>query len=393
VPPGTNTAVDELMKWSWRLARLFGIEIYIHATFVILLVWVGLRAYLQSGSMGAAIRGIELTLAIFGTVVLHELGHALTARRFGIRTRDITLLPIGGVARLERMPDKPWQELLVAVAGPLVNVAIAALIFAALALTGTPLLPADAAQSSILSSLLWVNVTLAIFNLLPAFPMDGGRVLRALLAMRIDYVRATRAAARTGQGIALLLGIAGLFFNPILVFVALFVWIGAASEAASVQTKAALEGVPVAAAMITDVRTLSPDDTLAAAVEKLLGTAQNDFPVVDPAGRLQGVLVQSRLLEGLSQRGAAAYVGEVMDRRFEVAHPLDLLGQALERLQACDCRSLPVVQDGRLVGLVTVEKIGELLMVKDALLPRVVAPRRDGRVLHGRPQAEIHGAG
>lgn len=375
------------MKWSWRFARVFGIDVYIHATFLILLAWIGLRAYLQGGSVEAGLRSLLLTLAIFGTVVLHELGHALTARRFGIRTRDITLLPIGGVARLERMPDKPSQELLVALAGPLVNVVIAALIFAGLALTGGLSLPESAdfaGPSSFLASLLAVNVMLAIFNLLPAFPMDGGRVLRALLAMRTDHVRATQTAARIGQGIALVLGIAGLFLNPMLVFIALFVWIGAAAEASSVQTKAALDGVPVAAAMITDLCTLSPDDTLGDAADLLLSTSQTDFPVVDEMGRVEGILVRGHLLKGLAERGRDAAVDEAMDRRFEIADPRELLGHVLERLEASGSRSLLVVRDGVLVGLVTLENIGELLMVEDALRPpRPGAFRRGPSPLEG----------
>jgi Zn-dependent protease/CBS domain-containing protein len=375
------------MKWSWRVARVLGIDVYIHATFLILLVWIGFRAYLEGGSVVAGLRSLALTLAIFGTVVLHELGHALTARRFGIRTRDITLLPIGGVARLERMPEKPWQELLVALAGPLVNVVIAALIFAWLTLTGGTALPTSAplaTPSPLLTSLLWVNVMLAIFNLLPAFPMDGGRVLRALLAMRTDHVRATRMAARIGQAIAIVLGIAGLFFNPMLMFIALFIWIGAASESASVQAKAALEGVPVTAAMITEFYTLSPDDTLGTAARALIGTTQTEFPVVDETDRVVGLLMQSRLLEGLTEQGGDARVGDVMDRRFEVAHPAEPLAHALERLESLQGRALPVIRDGALVGIVTLEKIGELLMLKDAMRPRPPDPfQRRPRPLRG----------
>jgi Zn-dependent protease len=372
------------MKWSWRLGRILGIDVYIHATFVILLGWIGLGEYLRSRSFAAAAAGVGFMLAVFGSVVLHELGHALTARRFGVRTRDITLLPIGGVARLERMPEEPWQELLIALAGPLVNVLIAMAIFALLVLGAGPTLVQDldpAGPSPFLAKLLRVNLTLAIFNLIPAFPMDGGRALRALLALRTDYVRATQMAARLGQGIALVLGILGLFTNPVLVFVALFVWIGAAAEAAGVQARAALEGVPVRAAMIRDFRTLSPGDTLGDAVEQLLAGSQIDFPVVDGAGELVGVLTRNLLLRHLADRGPGTFVGEAMERRFLVADPRDMLGQALERLQTCDCHSLPVVRDGRLVGIVTMENIGELLMIEEALGP---GP-------HGPLQTSMHG--
>jgi Zn-dependent protease len=212
------------MSWSWRIGRIAGIDVYVHFTFLLLLAWVGVEYYLAHGSLAEALYGVAFILALFGIVVLHELGHALAARGYGIRTRDITLLPIGGVARLERMPEEPRQELVVALAGPAVNVVMAVGIYIGMAL-GQGLAPLGdvlSVEGNFVSQLFWVNVSLALFNLLPAFPMDGGRVLRALLAFRLDYVRATQVAARVGQGMALLFGFVGLFFNPFLVFIALF---------------------------------------------------------------------------------------------------------------------------------------------------------------------------
>jgi Zn-dependent protease/CBS domain-containing protein len=365
------------MKWSWSLGRVIGIEVFIHATFVILLVWTAAIHYLRQGTFAAAAWGVVFTLAVFGTVVLHELGHALTARRFGIRTRDITLLPIGGVARLERMPDDPRQELWVAFAGPAVNAAIAAILYAFLALSGGPLtLPAADfyAQGPFLTKLMWVNVTLAAFNLLPAFPMDGGRVVRAILAMRVDHVQATQTAARIGQGMALVLGLFGLFFNVFLLIIALFIWIGAAGELAAVQVRAALGGLPVAAAMMTDFRTLSPDGTLGEAAAQLLAGSQVDFPVT-AAGNVVGVLTRADLLRGLTEGGPEGRVGDAMQRQFVIADPSEMLDVALERAQGCACQTVPVVRDGHVVGVVTMDNIGELLMLQAALRPS----RRAGR--------------
>src|SRR5438132_737068 len=291
------------MKWSWKLGSVAGIGLYVHATFLLLLAWVGVTYWLAGGS-AAALDGIAFILALFACVVLHELGHALTARRYGIRTRDITLLPIGGVSRLERIPDDPRQEVWVSLAGPAVNVVIAAALYAWLLVSQTlrPLSALTMASGPFLERLLLVNVSLAVFNLLPAFPMDGGRVLRALLAMRMDYVRATQVSAHVGQAMALVFGLIGLFSNPFLVFIAFFVWIGAAQEASMVQMRTALSGIPVSRAMLTDFHTVAPDDTAKRVLELILAGSQQDFPVVDEGqagkvGRLAGVLLRSDVLK------------------------------------------------------------------------------------------------
>ncbi|HSK87938.1 MAG TPA: site-2 protease family protein, partial [Anaerolineales bacterium] len=208
------------MKWQWKIGTFAGIDVFVHATFLLLIGWIGYSHWLQFGTIAKVVEGILFILALFLSVVLHEYGHALTARRYGIKTRDITLYPIGGVARLERMPDKPIEELWVALMGPAVNVVIAAILFVYLYVTGglAQITDLTVASGSFLTRLMVVNITLVIFNLLPAFPMDGGRVLRALLAMRMEYVRATQVAASIGQGLAFLLGLFGLFNNPFLLF-------------------------------------------------------------------------------------------------------------------------------------------------------------------------------
>jgi len=365
------------MKWSWRLGSLAGIALYVHATFLLLLAWVAIGEYQSSGSAVSALNGVLFVLTVFATVVLHELGHALAARRYGIKTKDITLLPIGGVARLERMPRDPKQELVVALAGPAVNVVIAALLWLWLQVTGgiptildSASLSAGFLQRGFLTRLLAVNLWLVLFNLIPAFPMDGGRVLRALLAMRNgDYARSTETAARVGRFFALVFGVMGLFVigNPFLVFIALFVWLGAAGEAAAAQTTATLDGVPIQRLMITDVRTLSPNDPLSRPVDLILDGFQQDFPVLAANGTVQGMLPRATLLRALRERGEQARVGDVMEREFSQASPTELADDVLTRLKSSGGHSIPVIRDGQLLGVLTMDNVGEYVMVQAAL--------------------------
>ena len=359
------------MKWSWKIGRYAGVDVYMHATFLLLIAFVALSHWIQGGSTSAVVSGVGFVLALFACVLLHEYGHALVARRFGIQTKDITLLPIGGVARLERMPEKPVQELWVALAGPAVNVAIASAIGGWLALTSgfEPMQSLGVASGSFLERLLVVNLFLVIFNMIPAFPMDGGRVLRAILAMRLEYTRATQIASGLGQGLAFVFGLIGLFTNPFLLFIALFVWIGAAQESALVQMKSSLGGIPVARAMMTEFRMLEPQDSLGRAVDMVLAGAQVDFPVTE-GGRVVGMLTRARLLEALSAQGDGARVGEVMQREFFTAGEREMLETALARLQECECHTLPVVENGRLAGLLTMDNVGEFVLLQAALRGR-----------------------
>jgi Zn-dependent protease len=354
--------------WSWRLGRVAGIDVYMHGTFLILLAWVAVSHYLERHRWIDAGTGLVFILALFAIVVLHELGHALTARHYGIRTRDITLLPIGGVARLERMPDDPKQELFVAFAGPLVNVALAAVLFmlAPSATSPTTLGEIHRIGGGFLGKLAWVNVSLAAFNLLPAFPMDGGRVLRAMLAMRMDYVRATEVAAKVGHALALMLGLIGVFGNPLLIFIALFVWVGATSETGMVQLKSALGSIPVNQVMITHFETLAPGDTLQRAMDHVLAGFQHDFPVME-GNRVVGVLTRADLMRGLTDKGGEALVAAVMTPGFETAQASEMLESAFQRLQTSTCPALPVLQGDKLVGVLTPDNVGEFLAIRSAL--------------------------
>ena len=226
------------MRSSLKVASIFGIEVRIHLTFLLFLVWIWFSYYQVAGFTGA-VQGVLFILALFACVLLHEFGHAFAARGFGIETPDITLLPIGGVARLNRVPDKPWQELVVAIAGPLVNVVIAGVLIFVIHTSATleQLEYLENPRIELLAKLASVNVMLVLFNLIPAFPMDGGRVLRALLAMVMPYARATQIAAWIGQGLAVVFGIFGIFGNPLLIFIAIFIFFGAQQEVAMARWK------------------------------------------------------------------------------------------------------------------------------------------------------------
>jgi Zn-dependent protease len=397
------------MSWSWRIGRIAGIDVFVHFTFVLLLAWLLITHYAQHRDLGEALTGLTFTLCLFGIIVLHELGHALAARRYGVATRDITLLPIGGVARLDRIPEQPSQELVVALAGPAVNIVLAAALYVGLRLDARLNLfevsQVARVGGGLLEQLFLVNIILAGFNLLPAFPMDGGRVLRALLAMRLDYVRATQLAANVGQAMAVLFGIAGMFGNPMLILVAFFVWMGASQESALVQMRTALAGIPVQQAMVTKFNSLRPEEPISTAARHVLDSFQQDFPVVDEQGRVLGILTRAKLMAALAANNPAAPVAEVMERELVFVHPRDLLQSAFNKLQECECRILPVIDDqGRLAGLLTADNVAEVLMIRQATRPargggadpadavaaarqRLVAageaaePRRDERVL------------
>ena len=357
------------MSWSLPIFRIAGIQLRIHITFLLLIVWLAFGYYSQGGSAVAASRVI-FVLLLFLCVVLHEFGHAFAAKAFGINTPDITLLPIGGVARLERMPEEPVQELIIAVAGPLVNVVIAIGLFVA---GGSQALlnPSTVEGGGLVAQLLTINIILVLFNLLPAFPMDGGRVLRALLATRMSYARATQVAATVGQGFAFIFGFLGLLWNPFLIFIALFVYIGASQEAALAQMKDVSRRFPVSSAMVREFRTLSENATLEEAVDALLATSQHDFPVVDETGNVAGLLTRHDLIAALRKNDPDLRVGEVMRRDIPTVTTGTRFEDAFRIMQECNCPAVPVLDRmKRLVGLLTPENVAELMMVHSAMPQR-----------------------
>ena len=356
------------MKWSLRLGRVRGIPIQVHWTFLILIVWVVMIHASRGAGLLEIFDGVALVLAVFGCVVLHELGHALTAQRYGISTKDITLLPIGGVARLERLPEKPQEEFLVAVAGPAVNVVIAAVLWLALAAAGRlePIAAVVDVRGGFVGQLMWINVLLVLFNLLPAFPMDGGRVLRSLLAIRLGHSRATAIAATVGQMMALLFGFVGLFSNPFLILIAIFVYLGAQAEAQHARIRSALEGVVVRDAMMTRFRVLTTEQMLGDAARELLAGAQRDFPVV-AGDRVVGMLLRDDLVRALKDGAAEVPITDVLRRDCVTVGEGDQLHEALARMRAVGCSAIPVLQGKVLVGLLTLDNVGELMMVQGTL--------------------------
>ncbi|NJL07138.1 MAG: site-2 protease family protein [Methylacidiphilales bacterium] len=355
------------MVWSFALGRIAGTVVRIHLTFVLLLAAVAIAGYVVGGIAEAA-DALAFVILLFACVVAHEFGHIFAARRYGISTPDVTVLPIGGLATLERMPEKSGEELAVALAGPAVNVVIAGVLV--LVMVGMhDLRSVDQILSpggSMIGRLTLANLVVAGFNLIPAFPMDGGRVLRALLAMRMSYPGATAAAAWIGRVVAVPLVIFGVFYNPLLVLVAVFVLVAAKAESYDVTLTHAARGLPVEATMITKFESLQAHATLGRAVDELLRTSQKEFPIVDAAGQLKGFLTRKAMLGALRRAGGTTLVTSVMTQVPTVHHraPLD---SALKRLRQRHIPALGVVDDDqRLIGLVTPDNIRRLMQVRSA---------------------------
>jgi Zn-dependent protease len=353
------------MRWSLTIGRFGETAVKIHVTFLLLLAWIGFSAWRQQGA-AAARDSVVFIVLLFVCVVLHEFGHVLVARRFGVRTPEVTLLPIGGVASMQSLPQKPMQELAVAIAGPLVNVAIAIVLLAILGgISGADFAGLDDPRLSLLARLAAANVFLALFNLLPAFPMDGGRVLRALLAMRYSRPRATQIAASIGQGLAFVLGFLGLFGNPLLIFVAIFVYVAASAEAQMTAVHESARGITVAEAMETRFASMPANAKLSEAVDTLLATAQHEFPVVDGYGKPVGLMLRADILAALKDHDGAAAVADFMRAPVETLRATTPLESAIDHFyQLAGAAQCVVDRDGVLVGLLTRQNLAELMLIK-----------------------------
>jgi stage IV sporulation protein FB len=350
-----------------NIGKVAGTVVRIHLTFLLFLAWIFAANY-AAGGLTTAWNSLAFMLLLFACVLLHEFGHIFTARAFGVTTPYVTLLPIGGVAQLERIPEESGQEFLIAIAGPLVNVAIAGLLILAGADLNLRATAVENMHVSTLDRLADVNIFLALFNLIPAFPMDGGRVLRAALASKFGYVRATEIAAHIGQFVAFALGFFGLMYNPILIFIAIFVYLAASSESHMVALRAVSRGVPVSVAMRTQFITLVPRAHIDEAVHALLQTAQGEFPVVDDAGKPIGVLGRADLIRAIKTLGPDASVADAMGAALPTIGHRATLEQAFKLLQEKSAPAVGVTDaTGKLVGLVTSETVAEMMMLQDAL--------------------------
>jgi len=362
--------------WSFPAGRLFGVDVRIHLTFLFLLAFVW---FTQSAALGTsgALRGLLLVIIIFGCVVAHELGHAVVARRYGLVVRSILLLPIGGMTLMEEPGPgqaNPARDIRIAVAGPLVNLVIAGLAAAAILalapqvkLWHQPFLDAG----NLPRSLVWGNIFLGLFNLLPAYPMDGGRILRSLFAERMDYVAATRRAVLIGQGLAMVMMLAGLAWNGWLVLIGFFLFLGAQMEDRTVHFHSLLDAVSMEEVMLTGFSVLSPADTLEDALSKAVHTLQDDFPVVR-GSEMVGVINKQRIVDALRREGNG-YVQSAMTRGFEIAQRTDSLGQGFRKLGARGLTMIPVVDDLRVVGIVTLQNLSHsvALLLEGRRLRRV----------------------
>jgi len=361
------------MSASLQLGRIAGIKVQIHWTFWLLFLFIGFMVFANDGSYTDLFWNFVFITALFICVVLHEFGHALAARRYGVGTRNITLLPIGGVANLKDMPENPKEEFIIAIAGPLVNVVIAFLLWLVVPvdnfLVDDPEMLEEQLSSinasNFLFYLLAVNVALVVFNMIPAFPMDGGRVFRAILSTRMSRVQATQAATALGKFLAMIFFLFGLFSNIILAVIAVFIYFGAHSENIVIQQISLLQGNDIEDAMITDFTTLKPDDTLQSAIDRILDSTEQDF-VVEENGRVVGILFMSDLAPALRERGNESLVSDIMEKNIVTLNAKDPLPSAYRELKRGNKNFFPVVDNEKLVGVLDMNNINEFLTFRAA---------------------------
>lgn len=354
------------MRWALPIGRVFGIGLRLHFTFLLLVGFIGYQGFLALGASGAG-WAVALVLAVFACVVLHELGHSVVAQRLGVEVRSITLLPIGGVAALRSIPENPWHEMAITVAGPLMNLLIAGIL---LPVTGWPReflwvhYPDN--LMALLRTLVGVNLGLFVFNFIPAFPMDGGRMLRALLALWMSYRRATVVAATTGQMLAVLFIVAGLKFSVMWIMLGAFIFLAAEGEEKTVKMRSVLREVEVADVMTREVVTVTPQTPVRDVLAAMYRTGQDDFPVMD-GDRLVGLVTRPTVIQTVNERGEHVAVAEIMDPDPPVLSPHNNVAWVHEQVMSEHYQGFPVLENGRLVGLLTPDNISRYLLLQESL--------------------------
>jgi Zn-dependent protease len=368
------------VKWSLPIGRVSGISLRLHVTFLLFLAFIAYVGFSDAGFSGAG-WSVAMFSSIFACIALHELGHSIVAQQLGVEVKSITLLPIGGVAALRSIPENPWHEIAITVAGPMVNAAIAC---ALIPFTGLPshwllvAMPRD--MHGLLLSLAQANVTLFVFNFIPAFPMDGGRLLRAMLALVLPYQQATTIAAMVGQGLAILFVLVGLKLSFWLVLIGVFIFFGAEGEERVVRTRSVLRDLNVEDVMSRDVAVLSPSDPVSRGIELIYQTGQDDFPVLEN-GTLVGVVARSALVEAMNAQGANTPVIRITESDVTLAAPGEKLVHACEEIiNGARTNVVMVVDDGQLVGMVSPENINRFLSVRSS----IKSPRGFSRLQWGR---------
>ena len=361
------------MKANLNLGSVFGIKIKIHWTFLFLILWIVFSEMKRGGNIASILFNVALVFAVFVCVVLHELGHALMAKRFKIDTKKITLLPIGGMASLERMPESPKQELLVTLAGPLVNVIIALLLYFAIPVqelmhlnfTETFEILSSFSLQNFLFYLYIVNIALVVFNLIPAFPMDGGRILRALLAIRMNRIKATQIASTTGQFIAVLFLLVGLLYNPFLIFIALVIFLGAYGENQIVHHLALLKGHKAKESLMTNITTFQPENTIKDVMKIIISGTENNF-VVLKKNAVKGLLYYQDIIENVKNENML--VKDVMNTSFKVVNGNDDLEKVYQLIHSQKNSFFPVLENGKLIGAIDAINLNEFILFQPKLV-------------------------
>jgi len=357
------------MKHAYQIGKLFGIPIKVHITFIFLLFFIGLMINKLVVDV-SPLYGMFAIILVFLCVVLHEVSHSLVAKHFGINVRDITLLPIGGVAQIEEIPEDPKEEILIAIAGPVLSLILAGF-FLILSILISGKIKLDLKEinifnKNILMTLFSINLVLGIFNIFPAFPMDGGRVLRGVLALFLNHLTATKIAVGIGQAFAIFFIFFGIFFNWWLILIGFFIYVGAANEEKIAEIRASIQGIPVSSAMLTNFATLNPNQTLRDAVDRVIHTFQDNFPVMDE-DKVIGVLTKQNLFKAIREHPIDSPISDFVEKDYLKIHPDIPMSSLLKNIMETNIPIILVMENEKLKGIINLEQIGKFHLFKNIM--------------------------